>query len=121
MGCSFAPDLASLEAARQFVDRELRGSGIDDETLFRVQILTSELVSNAVRHARTPVDVTVTPRGKRIRVDARDYSTERPVPPAADTPTRHRGLLLVEDLADDWGVDIDDDNGKVVWFEVVAA
>ena len=121
-GCSFAPDLSSVQTARRFVERELQGSGIDDDTLFRVQVLTTELVSNAVRHAGTSVDVTVTSRGDRIRVGARDYSTTRPVPPPVDTPTRHRGLLLVEDLADDWGVDIEDDsNSKVVWFEVVAA
>lgn len=113
-----APTLESADAARRFVEGELRRAGVDEDRLFRVQLLATELVTNAVRHAGSAVELTLTWREHRIRVEARDASPERPSPPSVDSPTRHRGLLLLEDLSDQWGVDVQDGNGKVVWFEV---
>ena len=113
------PDLSSAERARQLVIDELRRTaGLSDETRFRVELLTTELVTNAVRHAGSPPRITVERRGGRIRVQVADDSDEAPTPPSAEAPTRHRGLLLVEDLSEDWGVEIHD-GGKVVWFELL--
>ena len=76
----------------------------------------------AIRRARTAglVELKLARRDGRIRIEARDDCPERPVPSSLDSPTRHRGLMLVEDLSEEWGCDLDDGHGKVVWFEVPA-
>ena len=117
----FARDLASADGVRSFVEHGLRRETLGEDALFHAQLLATELVTNAVRHAGGPVELTVARRGDRIRIEARDASTARPVPPHANDSTRHRGLLLVEDLSEAWGVDVHHDNGKVVWCELSAA
>ena len=116
----FPRDLANAHGVRSFVEHGLRRERLGEDTLFNAQLLATELVTNAVRHADSPVELTIARRGDRIRIEARDASTTRPVPPRADAATRHRGLLLVEDLSQAWGVDVQDHNGKVVWCEVAA-
>jgi hypothetical protein len=81
-------------------------------------LLTSELVTNAVLHASTPLSVTLHVLSGRIRVDVADGS---PVIPALkeygpDAATG-RGLTLFNTLASDWGVH-PVDGGKIVWFEL---
>ncbi|MFT4083896.1 MAG: ATP-binding protein [Nocardioides sp.] len=82
----------------------------------------SELVSNAVMHGRDPIEVRV--RGTRVhpRVEVRDGSAQRPVPPPIGAATDDdlmltfgRGLSLVSRASVAWGADIEQD-GKVVWF-----
>ncbi len=117
----FAPELQSAEGARRFVEDELRGENVGEEAVFRAQLVATELVTNAARHAHSPVELSVVRHQDHIRIEARDDSTATPTPTPADTPTRHRGLLLIEDLCDKWGVDVQDDAGKVVWAEVRAS
>lgn len=114
----FAHDLASTEQARRFVAEELQRRDVGEDALFRIQVLVTELVSNAIRHAGSGVELTVTSGDEVIRIEARDESTARPAPAPLDGPTRHRGLLLVEDLSQRWGVDMQAHPGKVVWCEV---
>ena len=103
--------------ARRFVEDQLRPAGAGEDTLFRAQLLTTELVTNAARHAHSPVELTVAGAQGRVRIEARDESPAMPTPPTVETPTRHRGLLLIEDLSEGWGVDATSD-GKVVWCEL---
>lgn len=103
---------------RSFVENAVRRECVDEDTLFRVQLVATELVTNAVRHAGSPVELSVAWTGDRIRVEARDDSTSRPAPPDDSPQTRHRGMRLVEDLSDSWGVEVPDGSGKVVWCEV---
>lgn len=118
---TFAADLRSAEQARRVIDDALPGTAVSEETLFCLRLLTTELVTNAVRHARSEVQLVVRRLDSRIRAEVGDASTSRPVLPGEDTPTRHRGLHLLEDLSEKWGVDVGHDGGKVVWFEVDAA
>ena len=117
----FAADLRSAEHARRVIDETLPRAAVSEETLFCVRLLTTELVTNAVRHARSQVELVIRRLDSRIRVEVRDASTRRPVPPVEDTPTRHRGLHLLEDLSEKWGVDVGNHGGKAVWFEVDVA
>jgi anti-sigma regulatory factor (Ser/Thr protein kinase) len=84
-------------------------------------LLTSEIVTNAVLHARTDVTVTVEREDDAVRVSVADGS---PVAPAlrhhSDTATTGRGLRLIQNLADAWSVDADAD-GKTVWFRLSTA
>jgi len=84
-------------------------------------LLTSELVTNALLHARSAPELRVILVAGRLRVSVSD---DTPLPP---TPKRYgtdaatgRGLLLVETMASAWGTDVSGD-GKVVWFELASA
>ncbi|MFP5319449.1 MAG: ATP-binding protein [Acidimicrobiia bacterium] len=116
----FAPELRSAVEARRFVEDELRAAGAGEDTLMHAQVVATELVTNAARHAHSPVDLTITPRNGRVRIEARDDSPAPPRPPVVDTPTRHRGVHLIEDLSQGWGVDVESDRGKVVWCELAS-
>ena len=116
----FAPELRSATEARRFVEDELRPAGVGEDTLCHAQLLVTELVTNAARHAQSAVDLTITGEQGRVRIEARDDSTAIPVAPRVDTETRHRGLQLIEDLSEGWGVEVRDDDGKTVWCELAS-
>ena len=116
-----APDLRSALEARRLVEDELRPAGAGDDTLLHAQVVVTELVTNAARHAHSPVDVTISRGNGFVRIEARDGSAALPTAPAVDTPTRHRGVHLIEDLSRRWGVEATDNRGgKVVWCELAS-
>jgi hypothetical protein len=89
--------------------------------------VVSELVSNAVEHAGTDIDLTVTLRGRYLCIAVRDGSpvlphASEPVPHDPHTPLdiRGYGLRLLASVAHGWGAEITDD-GKVVWATLHAA
>lgn len=93
--------------------------GIDGGAADDAELLVSELVTNAVLHARSAMRVTVDRRDGALRVSVSDRS---PVPPrlrdyGPDAVTG-RGMLLVDRLARSWGVERHQDEGKQVWFEL---
>lgn len=94
------------------------GGFADGEHLLRLRTLASEIVTNAILHAKTPFSVTVTGDGDRVRVSVRDGSRALPKKRnyGVDKPTG-RGLHIVEALADRWGFHPEED-GKTVWFEL---
>ena len=83
-----------------------------------VVLLTSELVTNAILHARTDIGLVVRREAATIRVEVDDHSPQLPVPrnAAADALTG-RGLTLVDVMSGAWGVE-ERASGKTVWFEV---
>ncbi|MFJ5549509.1 ATP-binding protein [Streptomyces sp. NPDC093225] len=83
------------------------------------ELLTTELVTNALVHTDQGAEVTARLAGSRLRVEVLDHTAKRPEPlvPTADDGTHGRGLLLVQALADAWGVTARG-TGKVVWFEL---
>jgi anti-sigma regulatory factor (Ser/Thr protein kinase) len=111
----FSPTPESVSDARRFVAEAL--GPLPAEIVERVQLITSELATNCVVHARTPFAVSVIREREEIRVEVRDSSDELPVPrrPRADEPTG-RGLLIVAALSDDWGVVPMVEGGTTVWF-----
>lgn len=114
---TFDPYPQSVPQARAFV-LSLEWTPDDEETRSRLATLTSEIVTNAVLHARTSFSVTVTKSATRIRVAVMDRNLQ-PVTPKTYGPTSPtgRGLHIVEALADRWGIDKSAD-GKTVWFEI---
>ncbi|MEV6975199.1 ATP-binding protein [Kitasatospora sp. NPDC093806] len=85
------------------------------------ELLTSELVANAVRHAagRT-IGLQVVRKPGWLRVEVRDSSRALPCMILAEPlpiNERGRGLRVVDDLADRWGADLLP-RGKGVWFEL---
>ena len=111
-------DTASAGQARRFVDQVLSRWRCD-AVLDDVKLLVSELVTNAVVHAHSEVEVAVRLLADSIRIEVVDRgtaSTLLPTEPAQDAESG-RGLLLVESMASAWGVE-PLDHGKSVWFEV---
>lgn len=92
-----------------------------DELSWAVELLLSELASNAVRHARTRYDVTMAWDRHTLRVAVQDADRAPPRPRlhVAQAETGGRGLLLVTDVAARWGW-TPTANGKIVWFELAA-
>lgn len=85
------------------------------------ELLITELVTNALVHTDRGAEVHASLAATRLRVEVRDYAARRPRPyvPTADDGTHGRGLVLVQALADNWGVDaLALGSGKVVWFEL---
>ncbi|MGW5442169.1 ATP-binding protein [Streptomyces asiaticus] len=82
-------------------------------------LVLSELVTNAVRHARVPgrqIETRYLHQGDKVRIEVHDAADQLP---KLRTPTpesvRGRGLVLVETLADQWGVTPRPAVGKAVW------
>ena len=82
------------------------------------EIIASELVTNAVRHAGTVVDLRITRREQELRVSVQDRN---PQPARLQTPSESddhgRGLLIVDSVAQRWGCE-PVIGGKVVWAAV---
>lgn len=112
-----AGELRSAIEARRLVEDELGPAGAGEDTMLHTQLVVTELVTNAARHAQTPVELTIGTAVGRVRIEARDGSAAT-LTPHVGTPTRHRGLELIEDLSDGWGVEAQDGGGKVVWCEL---
>lgn len=108
---------ASSGRARRFVAGALLGWRMADHTGGALELLTSELATNAVRHARSPFTVIVRYDGHRIRVEVVDSSSAELLPRTPDNEdTGGRGLILVQAMAEAWGV-TPIPHGKRVWFE----
>ncbi|MHB1445398.1 MAG: ATP-binding protein [Acidimicrobiales bacterium] len=117
------PDAAAASAARRFIGRTL-GPELAPDVVDAVSLVASELVTNAVLHAGTPVRLSLarTEEGL-VRIEVADQSPD----PASlrqysnDSGTG-RGLVLVGSLARRWGVDLSEGGGgKTVWAEVRTA
>jgi anti-sigma regulatory factor (Ser/Thr protein kinase) len=106
-----------VAVARQFVVDTLGKWGIDGSIQEAATLLVSELVTNAVIHARTEIVLTLCNEGPQIRFEIRDGSNRPPVdstvPPSS---TSGRGVHVVAAMSDDWGVESVDGDGKTVWF-----
>jgi anti-sigma regulatory factor (Ser/Thr protein kinase) len=113
------PEPASAGVARRFVEQVL-GEIVRPAAIEVVVLLTSELVTNAIVHVGTPLDVLVRDLHGWVQVEVRDAGQQVPV--VADgvlAPESGRGLRIVEALSEGWGTDIGRD-GKTVWFRCQA-
>jgi DNA-binding NarL/FixJ family response regulator len=107
----------SAASARRFVDETLHRWQCD-ELFDVVGLLTSELVTNAILHAQSEIELSVSLTPDAVRIDVVDHSADMPSPrTASEEDTSGRGLGLVEALATAWGVD-ERPGGKSVWFEL---
>jgi CheY-like chemotaxis protein len=116
----FPAQTRSVASARAFARRALEGwqEGDLGDT---VELLLSELVTNAVLHAASAPNVAIRLLPDRVHVEVTDCDTTQLRPQQARLDAESgRGLALVEALAYRWGqVALPD--GKVVWFDVLRA
>jgi anti-sigma regulatory factor (Ser/Thr protein kinase) len=112
-----AADVRSSAGARRFMEETLRRWECAD-VLDIVNILVSELVTNAITHAKSEADVTVLLTPTAIRIEVTDTGTGTPHPKElVQEGTSGRGLAIVEAMSSAWGVH-PREQGKTVWFEV---
>ncbi|MBM7173036.1 ATP-binding protein [Streptomyces sp. G44] len=111
-------DLSAVSEVRSALREFLRRWGEPGRADI-AELLTSELVTNALVHTDHDAVVTATLSPRGLCVEVRDFVGRRPEPrvPDADSGTNGRGLVLVQSLADAWGVTAHG-VGKVVWFEL---
>jgi anti-sigma regulatory factor (Ser/Thr protein kinase) len=108
---------ASASQARALARSTLEAT-CPPEVLDTVALLVTELVTNAILHARTPLHLSIEVGRGAVRMCVEDGSTDRPVPQRYDVEAvTGRGLALVERLSTSWGIDATPE-GKVVWCEV---
>jgi anti-sigma regulatory factor (Ser/Thr protein kinase) len=97
---------------------------VDASVAFDVRLLVSELVTNSVKHAQVTendsVYLDVKMDGNVVRVEVRDSGPgfERPSVAPPDDADEGWGLFLVEQLADEWGVERE---RQAVWFQIDCA
>ncbi|MET9885570.1 ATP-binding protein [Streptomyces sp. NPDC006430] len=96
--------------------------GRADDSAADALLMVSEVVANACLHAGGPTSLLLRCTAERLRIEVTDGSPVAPVVRFPSTPARPggRGLLIVEQLAREWGSE-PSDGGKCVWVEVDAA
>ena len=110
------PVVESTPVARHWIAAHLRD--LPAEVTGCAALLTSELVTNAVLHAATPLCITLHILPDRIRVDVADGNPSFPsIKDYGRDAATGRGLTLFNTLASNWGVQAVED-GKIVWFEL---
>ncbi|WBP91048.1 ATP-binding protein [Kitasatospora cathayae] len=125
-GCWFPRSRRSPVLARRML-RELLATVPDGDRYAEVgELLTSELVGNAVLHSGMPgrlLWVSFDVNATRLRIEVHDASDRPPVPQQpGPTAGCGRGLLIVEALAAGWGhFPRPGGAGKVVWCECAPA
>jgi anti-sigma regulatory factor (Ser/Thr protein kinase) len=114
-GGQFAP--ATARAAIY----ELLTGRLGEDDLFDISVLVSELVTNAVRHARAGEDekivvhVAIAPEVLRVEVCDHGPGFDPPLEPRGRPEGGGNGLVLLARMSSNWGVCSDD--GTCVWFE----
>ncbi|HZE65097.1 MAG TPA: SpoIIE family protein phosphatase [Sporichthyaceae bacterium] len=113
-----APREHSPAAARETVRAAVHGAGLDhllDEAL----LLTTELVTNALVHGGTEVELRIESEAQVLRVEVSDRGRGRVSVPQAVGPEQEsgRGMFLVDMLSAAWGTR-HHATGKTVWFEL---
>lgn len=119
--CMFGNDRASVTGARRFAADVLYGHTA--ETLESVELMVSELASNCVRHTDSEFEIEIGVGSGTIRIAATDWGHGQPVMRTA-TPTdlSGRGLMIIDMLSAEWGVELGGGPGleKTVWFTLAA-
>jgi serine phosphatase RsbU (regulator of sigma subunit)/anti-sigma regulatory factor (Ser/Thr protein kinase) len=118
-------DLHGVRATRKFIRDSLRAWGLDT-VADELELMASEIVTNALIHADSHVDLRLREYPDRVRMEVRDSDASPPVPSAISAAEEEkaqsehgRGLIIVEALASAWGTS-PSGRGKTVWLEIPA-
>ena len=109
-------DVASAPRdARRVVAEQLARWDVRDDVVDDLVLATSELVTNALVHARPPIDLRLRATPEQLVVEVQDRALLRPRRRRPDNDDEHgRGLNIVEALSDEWGTHRTS-SGKTVW------
>ena len=113
------PHPTSVGAARRFVRDVLMSRQVSDGVVETVELLTSEVVTNAIVHGRSGPQLAVDVGDHLVRVAVGDLSPQLPVRRQARLDdVSGRGVVIIDELASAWGVERERNGAKRVWFEV---
>ena len=113
----FPPQASSPGEARTLACAWAEALG--PEELVALELIVSELVTNAVQHGTGEVTMVLAPTENGVRVGVHDHGGGVPAPRVVTArSTGGRGLQLVESLSSDWGVARAGDLGKTVWAQI---
>jgi serine phosphatase RsbU (regulator of sigma subunit)/anti-sigma regulatory factor (Ser/Thr protein kinase) len=108
------PSPTSPGRARRAATAWLSTSEASREQLDSAVLIVSELVTNAVVHAGTPLTLTIRWDGARLRIDVVDGGPMSGAPLSQPPSSGGRGLFIVDQLSESWGFDVSR-TGKRVW------
>jgi two-component sensor histidine kinase len=111
------PHPTSPRAARRLIEQRLADA--DAEKARAAALVASELVTNAIVHARTDVSLRLSRTDPRLlRIAVCDDSPTLPVARSVALDAESgRGLRIIEAIASQWGAQ-PAGRGKVVWAEI---
>ena len=117
------PELRAPHAARAFAGATLAEWNLAAEAVEAAQLVISELVTNALRHASDSPDVTLqlVLTDDCIRVLVSDGGPGEPKqarPDAGSSDVSGRGLWIVDAFTNHWGTEPNARGGKTVWCEI---
>jgi anti-sigma regulatory factor (Ser/Thr protein kinase) len=112
---SLAPEPEAPARARECVAHACAQWGVE-HVLNEARLVVSELVTNAVKHAGSGIELQLMLRDAFLHVRVRDGSSAPPVmpPESPSSAVGGRGLKLVDLYASGWG-SLSGAGGKVVW------
>lgn len=111
----------SVAIGRHWVVRTAATRGAVGMTNQVLELLSSELLANAVLHGptETGIGLQVVVTDEVARVSVSDGAESSPVVMRTDpSALSGRGMAIVEAMSSRWGVEIHEDGGKTVWFEL---
>jgi anti-sigma regulatory factor (Ser/Thr protein kinase) len=112
------PALPSSAGEARRLLRDALPEAASEESADAAALALSEIVTNALVHAGTPMRLRVIVAPSAVRVEVADGSARLPLPrDHSRTAGTGRGLHMVTEIVDDWGAH-QDNGGKVVWFEI---
>ncbi len=114
------PSPASVAAGRRWARSEADLAHAGPDAAETLELLTSEVLTNAVVHtrARRRIALTAERRDDCVRVAVSDQDPTLPVVrPGSVARVGGNGMRLVAALASRWGIDLHPGGGKTVWFE----
>lgn len=113
---AFSPSAGAAADARDFARTAAHQWGLSPDDLV---LVVSELASNAIRHAESPFELCIERRDGAMLIEVSDNS---PALAEARTPqvgvAGGRGLVIVDQVAREWGSRLGPHGGKTVWAEL---
>ncbi len=111
--------LVSARDARAFTAATLAEWGVTDSVDDMLLVVT-ELVNNAVTHARSECELRISINPLSVRIEVVDEGAGTPDPlPSSPASDHGRGLHLVDALSAAWGFQPVPTGGKLVWAELL--
>jgi anti-sigma regulatory factor (Ser/Thr protein kinase) len=109
----------NVRAARMFLMKLLEAAGLEalEDT---AGLCATELLTNVLRHTDSPdLCLAVQLAEKDVWISVRDDSATLPSPlRALPEASAGRGMLIINALVNEWGVDYDPEDGKSVWMRL---
>ncbi|MGW1614103.1 SpoIIE family protein phosphatase [Streptomyces sp. NPDC002285] len=110
------PEPAAVADARRRTRRQLAAWNIDDETSYNIQLIVSELVTNAIRYGSPPMELRLI-HDRTLTCEMRDAGSATPhLRHAATVDEGGRGLFIIAQLAQAWGTRFST-REKTIWAE----